>query len=272
MKGQNESWRIHRPNKKEEKVYLELLQKHFRDVSTFEKHPDAMLNIIFTKIYNRILGEDYNKKRVSKRKEKKIRDELLTIMRKKYGRWINLFNFSFKTPHNAVYQTNFNRVYKIKKIGTLYGSPSNNMCGNVFYTSHCLERFEERVDSDCYNPLTINLRREYKAEPTCADIIIRLVLSSNLEYALKDEFCYLNIHVGAIVLENLGDVFIAKTFLSPEMLKDLQWYLPLIKKEEYNFNSFGEVLKKENIKIKEPKFLNKEITEKLLELLLSKEK
>lgn len=267
-------WQICRPDcdKEEEQNYLELLQKHFPDVSTFEKHPDAMLNLIFTEVYEKILGPNYSKKRVSKRKEKIIKNKLIERMRNKYGRWINILSFEFKTPAYARYDTNFNRAYRIKNMGILYGSPSQHLCGNIFLTSHSLERFEERLDPQCYAPITNELINLYKTEPTSADVLVALILTSNMEYALKDNFCYLNIRVGVLVLENLGDIFIAKTFLTDEMIADnLQWYLPLRKNKNIRLSSFVEFLELEKIKIERPIFLREEIAEMLLNFLTDKE-
>jgi hypothetical protein len=262
-------WRIERPDcdKEEEQNYLELLQKHFPGVSTFEKHPDAMLNIIFTETYEKVLGPNYSKTRIGKRKEKQIKKILLERMRNKYGRWINILCFEFKNPGHARYDTNFNRVYRIKNVGILYGSPSNYLCGNIFLTSHCLERFEERTSPCYYSPITNQLTELYKTEPTSADIIVALILNSNMEYALKDEFCYLNIRIGVLVIENLGDVFIAKTFLTDDMIaNNLQWYLPLIEDSKKDINSFIEFLELETIKIKKPIFLLEEIANVLLNI------
>lgn len=272
--NKSNKWKICRPehDKEEEQRYLKLLQNHFDGVSTYEKHPDAMMNIIFTESYQKILGPNYNKRRIGKRKEKQIKALLLERMKNKYGRWINILNFKFKNSNVAVYETNFNRVYRIKNTGILYGSPSNHLCGNIFYTSHCLERFEERVPPEHYFPVINELHRIYKTEPTSADIIVALVLCSNLEYALKDQFCYLNVRVGVLVLEILDNLFIAKTFLTEDMLKDdLQWYFPLMKDGRRDLKSFEELIEKERIKIAAPKFLLEELAEKFLDYSMSQE-
>jgi len=272
MNDSKHIWQVKRDkgNKFEEEYYLELLKSHFDDVTTFEKHPDAMLNILFTQTYDEVLGPNFNKKRISKRKEKLIKEKLISRLRNKYGRWINLTNFKFKSPHNLVYSTNFNRVYKVKSSGILYGSPSQNICGNMFYTSHCLERFEERVPPLHYSPLIEDFQRIQKNEPTSADIVAGLVVASNMEYAIKPNFCYLNVRVGVLVIENFGDLFIAKTFLTPDMLNDLEWFQPLSRTKR-DLNTFADFLKLESIKIKEPQFLRGEITEYLLQNFLEKE-
>ena len=267
---QPSQWYISRNDKNEEQYHLELLQKHFDQVTTFENHPDVMLGLIWSRTFDEVCGKNFNKERVPKRKQKLIKEKLLLKLRNKYGRWINLTNLKFKGPHCVSYQTNFNRVYKVKDSGTLYGSPNLGICGDIFLTSHCLERFEERVSSECYEPITEHLKQIYKSEPTSYDNMVGLILSSNKEYALKDGFCYLNIRVGVLVLENLGDVFIAKTFLTPKMLKEMDWLQPLIN-DEVEIESFVNFLELDSIKIREPIFLKEEIKKELLRLYLSEE-
>jgi hypothetical protein len=241
-------------NKEEEQVYLDLLNHHFKTV-TAEKHPDAMLNLIFRESYEKVLGVSFAKERIGKRKAKAIRNLILLKLQKKYGRWINLTNFKIKNINQCLFMTNFNRVYNVEGQGKLYGNPSHSISGGVFYTEHCLERFEERVSPHLYEPVTERLRFTFKAEPTSADIMFGLVMSSNLEHGVWKEFKYLNINVGALVLEDLGDVFIAKTFLTPDMLyADMKWYQALIQEGD-QFHYFADLLKHECIKIEQPDFL-----------------
>ena len=251
-------------DKDEEQMYLDLLNLHFKAV-TAEEYPDAIMNLIFREAYEKVLGQFYRKNRVSRRKAKKIKEYILTKLRRKYGRWINLTNFKIKDVDRVIFKTNFNRVYDIKGQGKLYGSPSEQLCGNIFYTTHCLERFEERIPEFLYEPVTETLKRSFKADPTSADIIVGLVMTSNLEYGVWKEFKYLNLNVGALVLEDLGDVFIAKTFLTPDMLyEDMRWYTPLlVEGDRFNFNSFADLLKYKCERIEEPDFLINRLAESL---------
>lgn len=260
-------------DKEEEQIYLDLLNLHFKTV-TYEKHPDAMMNLIFQEAFNKVLGANFAKKRISQRKEKRIKEAVLHQLRAKYGRWINLMNFKIKDKNRAFYRTNFNRVYKVEGLGILYGSPSHMLCGNIFYTSHCLERFEERADPFLYEPVKNRIRELYKTEPTSADIMIGLIMSTNYEYGVWKEFKYLNVQIGVLVLQDLGDVFIAKTFLTPDMLYEgmkERWYQPVLKVstreigEHFldidSFHSFADLLKHESRKIEKPTFIVDELTE-----------
>lgn len=249
-------------DKEEEKMYLDLLNHHF-DAVTAEEYPDAIMNLIFREAYETVLGTYYRKQKVSKKKSQKIRDYVLNKLRRKYGRWINLTNFKIKDVDRCVFMTNFNRVYDVKGHGKLYGSPSQNICGNVFYTTHCLERFEERVPEYLYEPITKQLKKNYKADPTSADIIVALVVLSNKEFGVWKEFKYLNLDVGALVMEDLGDIFIAKTFLAPDMLnEEMRWYAPVVTKDD-TFNSFADLLKHKSERIEKPDFLIDRLAEVL---------
>lgn len=263
-------WIVGRRNKEEEQYYLDLLKKHFEDVTTFEQHPDAMIGLIWSRTFDEVCGKNFDKERVAKRKQKAIEKKLLQKLRSKYGRWINFTNLKFKSVGHVTYRTNFNRVYKIKDYGTLYGSPNYDICSNIFLTSHCLERFEERVPPETYEPITENLKKDFKADPTSADVMVGLILSSNKEYALKDNYCYLNIRVGVLILENLDEIFIAKTFYTPDMLNEMKWVQPLLN-DQVELDSFADLLNLDKINIKEPKFLDKELAELLLDLLVMKE-
>lgn len=248
-------------NKEEEQIYLDLLNNHFKAV-TAEKHPDAMMNLIFRESFEKILGVSFAKKRISRRKGNAIRDLILQKLRKSYGRWISLTNFKIKNVDQCIFRTNFNRIYSVEGQGKLYGSPSNSISGGIFYTAHCLERFEERIPPYFYEPITEKLRKAFKAEPTSADSIFGLVLSCNQEYGVWKDFKYLNLFVGILVLEDLGDVFIAKTFLTPDMLyKDMKWYQPLTKDDD-KFHSFADLLKHECKKIEQPDFFINRLAKK----------
>lgn len=264
---------IHRDksNEDEELRYLDILKKHFTTVY-HEKHPTAMLNLIFNDSYDKILGKDYQKKRISRRKAKKLKDEIVSRLRRKYGRWINLTNFKVKNPNDIRFITNFNRVYRIEGHGKLYGSPSELVCGGVFYTSHSLERFEERADPFLYSNVIVALMDAYKTEPTSADILMGLIMTSDYEYGRWKEFLYLNVRVGALVLDDLGEIFIAKTFLSPDMLHpEMKWYQPLMKEDEYrDITSFQELINKKSIPIEEPTFIHDQLLEGLMEELMKK--
>lgn len=268
-------------SQQEEKKYLDILKKHF-DAVTCEKHPDAMLNIIFTDAYNKVLGKDYRKERISKRKQKKLREEIINRLRRKYGRWINLTNFKAKNPYKISFQTNFNRVYRIKNVGILYGSPSEIVCEGIFYTSHCLERFEERAKPELYENVTNTLKHLYKTEPTSADILMGLILTSDYEYGkwkstvygTEKKFYYLNVSVGALALEDLGDVFIAKTFLTPDMLHPkMKWLKPLLNEDEdeEKITSFKELINLGTIKIDKPQFISDEIIKNIIDDLFNME-
>lgn len=260
--------RIYR-DKEEEQIYLDLLKDHFKDVKTFEKYPDATMNMILSEAFKKILGKNFSKKRISLRKEKKIKKYVREKLEKKYGRWITLTNFKIKSDFTVSYGCNLPRIFDVKNLGRLYGCQSHSSSGNIFLTSHCLERFEERSDPVFYEPISKRLFEVLKTHPTAYDILSYLIRVSNFEYGkIKDksrkEHIYLNTMVGYIVLENFGDVFIAKTFMSPEMAKEkIKWYQADVSKEE--IHSFAEILNSPASPISEPTFLQDMIAELMSE-------
>lgn len=242
-------------NKECEQVYLGLLNNHFATV-TYEKHPDAMMNIIFSSAREKILGKNFRKERISQRKANKIEKEIKTRLRNKYGKWVNMSFFKIKDISKMQFITNLDKVFTVPDHGTLYGSVYHSTCGNIFFTSHSLERFEERVDKKKYNWFQMWAKHSQKSEPTSVDILCGMIQSSGFVYGRYGDFCHLNLTLGILVLEDLGDIFIAKTFLSPEMIKPVKWYRANFENGvDYDkINSFVDVMNLGCEHVDKPKF------------------
>jgi hypothetical protein len=191
---------------------LEALKGHFK-AERIEKHPDAMLNLFFREAGEKYL-ENYNKQKISKSVEEKIRAYVLKKLRRYYGEWANIYDFTIK---KALFQTNFQSIYKTEN-GRLYGSYPGTIHDHVFYTAHAFEQYKARSFCfDIYKMVCLAFRRIRNTEPTAADIMKFLVLNSN-EYCIQDNFFYVNVLSGVVVFEKLsGGLVIAKTFLAPEM-------------------------------------------------------
>lgn len=248
-----------RTNKIEDEKVLERLQRHFPGIVPAEKYPDAMMTLLIDEVCDQVLGKNYKKERISRRNCEKIKKKILDRLRKKYGRWINLNNFKFKKPGQMAFSSNFSRVYR-NGSGYLYNIPVG-FFDEMFLSDHCMERFEERSYLPMYRPIYDIAERYGKGEPTTADILFQLLVNTNYEYARRDEFVYLNLRIGVIVLEDLGDLYIAKTFLFPGMLKmDVEWRQPLLNEDQYHntldyWDSIRDIFKLDYIKIKGPDFL-----------------
>jgi len=227
-------------NKEQEQVYLSLLNEHFETVS-LEKYNDAMMNLIFSEACDKVLGKSFAKKRVSKRKEKKIKELVVDRIHRKYGKWVNLVNFKLKSPFHIQFQTNLDRVFTVTDHGRLFGANYRSACGNIFYTEHCLQRFEDRININIYDFIMGRIKAIAGSYPTTVDVLSMMIMGSKFEYGKKDNHYHLNIVSGILVLEDFGDVFIAKTFLAPDMIKPVQWHKPDINVEL--MKSFAEVLK-----------------------------
>lgn len=239
-------------DKEQEQVYLALLNEHFKTIS-LEKYNDAMMNLIFSEACDKVLGKNFTKKRISKRKEKKIKEYVAERIRKKYGKWVNLINFKLKNPFHIQFQTNLDRVFTVTGHGKLFGASYHTACGNIFYTEHSLERFEERVDNNMYNFIMGRIKETAGSYPTTVDVLSMMIMGSPFEYGKIENHYHLNIMSGIVVMEDFGDVFIAKTFLAPNMVKSVQWYRPDIDIDM--MKSFAEVIKSPCERIEKPTLL-----------------
>jgi len=233
-------------DKENEQVYLSLLNSHFKTV-TYEEHPDAMMNVIFTDARTKVLGKNFQKKRISQRKAKKIKEEVSNRLKRKYGKWVSLSHFKIKDVDTIAFQTNLDKVFKVPGYGALYGAYYRTACGNIFFSSHSLERFEERTEQNVYEIVSDLFREGHKSEPTSVDILCGLIFMSTFVHGRINKYLHLALPTGILVLEDLGDIFVAKTFLSPEMIKECTWYKPDVDhtmQQRYESNSFADVINK----------------------------
>lgn len=242
---------------------LEMLNRHFR-ATTFEKYPQVMISVILDQAADKILGKDYENRgyRISKRKSDRLYDFVLKRLQSCYGKYINITQFRIK-DRKVHFGTNFSRVYRTDA-GILYGCPVKSIWQTIFYTLHTFERFVERYDPFLCEPLIKKLTDIIKTKPTQADILMYLPSTGKggFEYGLKDNFYYLNIGIGFLVLEDFKEFFVAKTFLSSDMCDPrMSWYKPLLTMEQAAypssyFKTVKELLDHDPIKITGPTFLS----------------
>ena len=190
----------------------EALSKHFKTLS-LEKHPTAMIRLIIRRATETVL-KNYRKEKISKNVEDKFRDHIISELRRYYGEWANIYDFSMK---KMGFRSNFDFIFKTPW-GRLYGSNPGSIHDHVFYTSHCFDQYQER--SDCYELfplLVLAYKRIRNTKPTPADILRFLLLFAD-EYCWNKNFIYVNTRNGVVVFEKLsGGIIIAKTFLLPDM-------------------------------------------------------
>lgn len=252
-------------DKEPDQIYLNLLQGHFDSVEGFEKYPDAIFNLLFSEASEKILGKEFRKERISQRKAKKLNEFITKKLFNKYGKWVTFCNFKIKKDLSMSYKTNIHLIFRVKDLGILYGCEPHGITGNIFFTSHALERFEERSDKFYIEPIKEDLRGAFKTEPSSYEIIHLLIKASNQQYGILDKYCYLNILVGFLVIEDLGDTFIVKTFYSNDMKKtNIKWYQGEINIE--NANSLADLLHSPAKPIDEPVFIQDEV-EDILEFV-----
>ena len=202
----------------------QILKAHFAFIEPVEEHANVSLSYVFEEALTEVYGKK-NPERYSKKKLEKIKVKIQNKLRTRYGKWITLSQLIWKRrTSNFRFFTNFNCTYRTKK-GLLYGHYKTGRLRQLFYTSHCLQRFEERVNEKQYD----NFRKAYKkingVYPIANDIIDFLIFCS-FQYGIAKDYRYLNIYFGTLVVEVFKDVYIVKTFLLPEMhdKRKVNWY------------------------------------------------
>lgn len=226
-----------------EKRCLGILNKEF-NARAIEKHPGAMISMEFDEAAKRVLGKDFSKQRISLRKQKALRAELVRRLQVRYGRFVNVQHFEPKGA-GVRFECNLTRCYTTDQ-GRLYGSPEWCTCRDVFYTSHCFERFEERAHPEFIEEARQGWKKSHGGVPTAADILLTMVNAGDHVHAPGEGSAfYLNIGFGALVMDVHDEFCVAKTFLTPEMLSlDLEWFEPQYSYEEIRgkFSEFRSLL------------------------------
>jgi len=205
---------------KYESSVLELLNKYIRAVQ-IEAHTPAMINFMVRESGDKILGKDYVKQRISVKSQKKIHALVLKDMRRRYG---HLINIKIKNVKKWLWESNFEYIYKTE-FGRLY---NNAYLENFFYTTHCLDRWDERVDHDKYKEFSKFFYKKFHTYPTSLDIL-NFLINLGFQYGIKDNdssIRFINVNQGCVVIDVWGgELFIAKTFLPHNMFdKDIRWY------------------------------------------------
>jgi len=203
-------------------VTFAILQSYFNDIKPVDKYIRATISTIFSRVCKEIY-KDKMPDKVSQKKVLKIQKKIIEKLRLRYGKWLN-FNLEWTRRTGFRFKTNLDSTYVTAK-GKLYGHWEGSVLRALFYTSHALERFDERVDPSRYNDFYKTYKRTYGVAPTAADLLDQLIMFTS-EYAIDKDIHYLNVHFGVLVIESFRGVHIVKTFLTSDMMsdKDLNWY------------------------------------------------
>jgi len=193
---------------------LKLLNSNFRTFSV-EKYPEATMNSLITMAAEKILGKNFMGYKIGLKKQYRIHDIVLKQMRVRYG---HLINIKILNEKKWGWATNLNRVYKTEQ-GRLFGT---YIYDDLFFTSHSLDRWEERVNPAYYKFFAQFFRLRFHTDPTSLDL---LMFNMQLPHQIglkrsQPSYRFLNMNGGYIVIEVLDGICIAKTFISSEMGKD----------------------------------------------------
>jgi hypothetical protein len=143
-------------------------------------------------------------------------------MKIRYGSLVNVKILNVK---KWTWATNLNRVYKTD-MGRLFGT---YVYDDLFYTSHSLDRWNERIDHDKFKYFSQFFKIRYHTSPTDLDALmfnIQMTRQIGLKRAYPN-YRYLSINQGCLILEVLQGICIAKTFLSCDMAKEdkgISWF------------------------------------------------
>jgi len=251
----------------------EMLKAYFEFINPVEKY----FNISLSYIFEETLVEIYGKKNVekfSKKKLEKIKTKIQNKLRTRYGKYITLSQLIWhRRSGNFRFVTNFNSTYKTKK-GILYGHYKTGRLRQIFYTSHCLQRFDERINKEQYAKFSKIYKRLNGVYPIANDLIDFLIYCA-YQYGIAKDYRYLNIYFGTLVVQTFRNIYIVKTFLLPEMHDErkVDWYkLAPNKFDEENdgmmeINSMSAFFTQKAVK-DEPLFFGKEeeLPEELVEM------
>lgn len=251
---------------------FEILKAYFDcDIREVEKYAAANISVMVSQSFDSVCGRDFYK-RPSKKQTGRIRDLVLKKIRTRYGKFFDISDFSYRNRRDSFrFNTNLHYSYKHKK-GILYGHAPETFLRPLFYTSHSLERFQERVDPELYKGLTEVYRRLRGCDPTPAsllDILIRSTKSWGHDKGCK----YLNVVFGSLVIETFKNVLVCKTFLTPDMLRgDVEWRvidsIDVAGEEYYHMNKLTDLFEHRSAP-KDPLFYSddKEFGEALIRMI-----
>lgn len=200
---------------------LELLNANFK-TCILEKHPYANMVSLITQASEKVLGKNFNGEKVGVKKQYRIHDIVLNQMHARYGPQVNVKIVNIKKWRWA---TNLNRVYKTEN-GRLFGT---YFFDDFFFTAHSLDRWEERINHDRFKYFSQYFKLRYHTYPNSLDMLIFTIRMPH-QIGLKRDYPnyrYLNMNQGCLVIEILGGICVAKTFLSLDMVKDekyISWF------------------------------------------------
>lgn len=188
--------------------YEKAMEKALNDLRIRYPKDKKVLKFILSKSFKKYASL---KSTIYKRAQKYMLEDL----RGKYGPYINVL----RRPNSNVFDSNISNTFKTE-LGRLYLSKKLF----VLFTTHSLERFEERAlnHKEIYSDFSNKFHKCYGAEP-CAFDYMSFLMNNADEYAVTQtqNMLYINVDVGIVACEIYEDfATVVKTFLMPEMFKE----------------------------------------------------
>jgi hypothetical protein len=194
---------------------IAMLGAHFK-ITQLEKYENAIINMLF----NEGLKKHQKIQRIGEHLLKRVQKFMGEELRKRYGPYISVLRRKEK------FLCNFSMVYKTEH-GRLYQS---SIFPDLFITSHCLERYEQRMPDletfELTSGINAAFRKRWGADPTAYDSLDN-ILNAVTEYGVpvdQGDTLILNLTFGLLVLDVFEHFSVAKTFLSPNMGPKCDWF------------------------------------------------
>lgn len=235
------------PTNKDENLLeenLRILKQYVPEVHPIENHPLAIRNMIITKCFKKVLGND-NKERISEHKVKKLFKMYSDEMIRNYDSSID-FGIGMDRHRRSIHGHDSVSCTFKTPTGRLYGDP---FVRHIYFHSHCIERFKQRIDLAQFDG-AVDYRGEMRERYSYGNIGMVTIFNKIITNGILRNKIYICSEGDDILIGNTAsgafagiiykDCFIVKTFLHKEMVKDYYWH-PIVWKEEITPDTLIEV-------------------------------
>jgi hypothetical protein len=204
------------------KGLCDVLKKELNAVP-LDRHPMATLDELLRQARIR---EGRTVGRIRQREADRIVEWVNVELKKRYGKYVGINRYKIK-DNTLYFSPNIEGVFRTPG-GYIYKTMMESF-KRVFFTSHSITRFEERVQPTLIEFLRKKLSLGMTA--TALDMLSFVffdAVENGVEYAYEigpDKCLYINARIGILVFNRFKDIFVAKTFLTPDMIdNNLKWF------------------------------------------------
>lgn len=214
----------------------EVLKRHFK-IKKLDKYSRAVMRLVIEKHFAKEMKGKKNK--VSRRMIFRINKGIINELQQRYDKHVFFSGFDYKKVKNrnsdlGNVSDSVDFIYKTKH-GRIYFGGGHSF-QRVYFTSHSLNRFEERLETEEQQLLNMYIK---KYDLTVFQFLISC-FSNVKSYYVRNDTLFLccivkNIEAELIlVMKKLDDIFLLKTVLTSNMWKERNsiLYNKLVKLEQ----------------------------------------